>query len=89
MPRKDGTGPIGYGPMSGRGLGFCTGINAGRYGEGMKRSSGRGFGYRCGVGFGSFFNEEPAAMTEQEYLTKQKEYLESRLETINKQIESL
>lgn len=34
MPRFDQTGPMGYGPRSGRGMGPC--------GEGM----GRGFGYR-------------------------------------------
>lgn len=27
MPRYDGTGPQGFGPMTGRGMGFC-GINA-------------------------------------------------------------
>lgn len=25
MPRFDGTGPYGYGPMTGRGFGFCRG----------------------------------------------------------------
>jgi len=36
MPRFDGTGPMGQGPMTGRGLGPC--------GQGQKR--GRGFGFR-------------------------------------------
>lgn len=88
MPRRDGTGPIGCGPMSGRSLGFCTGTN-GRFAGRTGRRFSRGFGYRCGVGFSSFFDGEPAVMTEQEFLTKQKEVLESRLENINKQIESL
>lgn len=26
MPRRDGTGPMGAGLMTGRGLGFCTGF---------------------------------------------------------------
>lgn len=26
MPRGDGTGPMGRGPMTGRGLGFCAGL---------------------------------------------------------------
>ena len=30
MPRRDGTGPIGAGSMTGRGLGFCTGRGLGR-----------------------------------------------------------
>lgn len=33
MPQRDGTGPLGQGPMSGRGMGFCIkelapGVNA-------------------------------------------------------------
>jgi len=27
MPRRDGTGPMGLGPMTGRGLGFCNGFS--------------------------------------------------------------
>lgn len=37
MPGRDGTGPIGAGPITGRGLGFCTGA---------------GFGFGCRRGFG-------------------------------------
>ena len=37
MPRFDGTGPQGLGPLTGRGLGSC--------GRGMRRGVGRGFGY--------------------------------------------
>jgi len=28
MPRGDGTGPMGLGPMTGRGAGFCAGFPA-------------------------------------------------------------
>lgn len=40
MPRYDGTGPMGCGPMTGRGVGPC--------GYGLKRNWGRGaeFGFR-------------------------------------------
>jgi len=56
MPRGDGTGPGGMGPMTGRAAGFCAGydrpgyanpIPGGRYGSG--RGLGRGF--RGGFGF--------------------------------------
>ena len=54
MPRLDGTGPQGMGPMTGRGMGYCTGdvtdptyFVRGRGGIGFGR--GRGFG----MGFGS------------------------------------
>ena len=45
MPARDGTGPAGMGPMTGRGLGPC--------GEGMgfRRGLGRGFGIGLGRGF--------------------------------------
>ncbi|MCK9484778.1 MAG: DUF5320 domain-containing protein [Candidatus Marinimicrobia bacterium] len=52
MPRGDGTGPAGMGPMTGRAAGFCAGNNgpgytnpgAGRgFGGGMGRGRGRGF----------------------------------------------
>jgi len=28
MPARDGTGPMGMGPMTGRGMGFCAGVSA-------------------------------------------------------------
>ncbi|RKD21404.1 hypothetical protein SAMN02745883_01202 [Caminicella sporogenes DSM 14501] len=47
MPRLDGTGPLGLGPMTGRGAGRCSGEYTGQ-----RRIFGRGFfGRRCG-GFG-------------------------------------
>lgn len=49
MPRGDRTGPLGYGPRTGRGLGIC-GFPAGR-----AAFAGRGFGVGRGVGFGRGF----------------------------------
>ena len=56
MPRGDGTGPMGQGPMTGRVASYCAGYNAPGYanpvwGRGFCRSvvsmgRGRGFGYR-------------------------------------------
>lgn len=31
MPRGDGTGPVGAGPMTGRGAGFCAGYSVPGY----------------------------------------------------------
>ena len=47
MPRRDGTGPMGRGSMTGRGLGVCTGVNASGFGRGM----GMGLGLGLGLGF--------------------------------------
>lgn len=41
MPRGDGTGPAGMGPMTGRAAGFCAGYAAPGY---MNQVGGRGFG---------------------------------------------
>jgi len=41
MPRGDGTGPAGMGPMTGRAAGFCAGYPVPGY---MNPVSGRGFG---------------------------------------------
>ena len=53
MPGRDGTGPLGAGPISGRGLGFCTDINAIRRGAGF--GLGLGLGLACRRGFGRWF----------------------------------
>ena len=49
MPRGDRTGPMGMGPMTGRGLGYCAGYNAPGY---MNAVGGRGWGMGFGRGWG-------------------------------------
>ncbi|MFW6141227.1 MAG: DUF5320 domain-containing protein [Candidatus Saliniplasma sp.] len=44
MPWGDGTGPAGYGPMTGRGLGYCAGYSSPGYTKGLPMGRGRGFG---------------------------------------------
>ncbi len=54
MPRGDGTGPVGMGPMTGRAAGFCAGYpvpgfmnpvgGRGYWGRGRGGGRGRGFG---------------------------------------------
>ena len=53
MPAGDRTGPLGYGPMTGRGAGFCTGNSVPGYAN-YSRGYGGGFGagYGCGGGRG-------------------------------------
>jgi len=53
MPFGDGTGPMGYGPMTGRGAGYCAGYSVPGYmnpwggrGVGWGRGGGRGRGWR-------------------------------------------
>jgi hypothetical protein len=62
MPGGDRTGPLGEGPMTGKGFGYCGGFDGPGYGYGsMRPFFGRGFGFgrgrgrgmRRGMGFGS------------------------------------
>ena len=68
MPRGDRTGPLGMGPMTGRGMGFCAGydvpgyLNPGTgYGRGMAYGRGRGIGrgMAWGRGWGSRWSAPP------------------------------
>lgn len=58
MPGLDKTGPMGQGPMTGRGMGSCNQqLNPGRgMGLGLGRGfrGGRGRGRGCGFGMGRF-----------------------------------
>jgi len=88
MPRRDGTGPMGAGSMTGRGLGLCTV----KYGAGL--GMGLGLGLACRRGFGRGFGRGSAinrisTKTQKELLNEQKAMLQNRLEVIDKQLENL
>ena len=48
MPRGNGTGPAGMGPMTGRGAGYCAGFGS----PGFTNPAGRGLGFGRGGGRG-------------------------------------
>ena len=56
MPRGDRTGPSGFGPMTGRGAGYCTGNTvpgyANPYGRGRGGGGGRGWSRGMGRNWG-------------------------------------
>jgi len=98
MPGRDGTGPLGQGALTGRGLGVCTGANARFYGAGRGFGTGRGLGrgMRCGFGFGlgrgygvGAYPAYTAGPAEKDILNEQKSILENQLEAIRKQLDSL
>ena len=92
MPRWDGTGPMGAGSMTGRGLGSCAGANAVKYGAGLGLGVGLGLACRRGFerGFGrGFAVNQNSSKTQKELLQEQKNVLKSRLDVIDKQIENL
>jgi hypothetical protein len=89
MANRDGSGPVGAGAMTGRGLGICTGA-------GLNRDDARfmGFGRACKRGFGRGFGRGFAAdarssKTQKELLEEQKNILKDRLEAIDQRLESL
>jgi len=103
MPRGDRTGPVGMGPMTGRGLGYCAGSRVpdlafykGRYCLG-------GRGWRNRRFFRGFYDpvlaspevfypvQEPVynKQAEIDSLKAQKEFLRQDLEEIEKQISYL
>jgi hypothetical protein len=87
MPGRDGTGPLGVGAMTGRGLGACAGTATAErcLGLGFRRGQGRGQGFRRGMGWGnqSSLADGPTKQT----LTEQVEYLESLLKGAKNNLE--
>lgn len=78
MPRRDGTGPVGRGALTGRRLGFCRNEDA-SYGFGFRRGAGRCYGYGYGMGLEN----------EKDFLEREKEALESHLTHINKKLKNM
>lgn len=74
MPGGDRTGPAGAGPMTGRGMGFCTG------------STNAGFGRGCGRGFGRsrrFCAAEPMSSADQiRLLNQQKDAIQQQIDVL-------
>ncbi len=102
MPRRDGTGPVGAGRMTGRGQGLCTGFAAPVYGKPGEVGYGFGGGHGCrrmfhasvvpgrarfGYPVYTGANEKPTG--EREILSNQAEYLERQLQQVKKRLSRL
>jgi len=101
MPRGDGTGPMGMGPMTGRGAGICASYAVPGYANSVDRSA----GYGCGRGFRRTFcaagmpginrfcgsaNEMYApAVDEKELISRQIKLLENQLAQVNKRLSNI
>ncbi|MEN8153450.1 MAG: DUF5320 domain-containing protein [Acidobacteriota bacterium] len=101
MPYGDRRGPDGYGPRSGRGLGYCNDFDSPGY---TKGSSGRGFGRRNGNNFGGggrrmsgrgfsgawgqpYEYNQPA--DEKSFLDTEIKVMEKNLESMKKRLEEI
>jgi len=105
MPRGDGTGPMGEGPMTGRAAGYCAGSSApgfasgfgsgrGYFRRGVGRFGGRGYRnryYATGVPFSAYADPGPQMTAEEEQvmLKSESKRLKSVLETIDKRLSEL
>ena len=86
MPQRDGTGPMGQGPMTGRGMGFCVKELAPVINALAEFGCGRGFRRRLR---GCYYSVNIPAETKKSLLGKERDILLKRLESIDKQIEIL
>ena len=77
MPGQDRTGPLGQGPMTGRGLGPC--------GRGLRRGFGRDFGRGLGWRCWGYPYAEPVTLTK----TEEKKILEAELKEIEAKKEDI
>ena len=77
MPGGDGTGPMGQGPLTGRGMGPC--------GRGLRRGFGRGFGFSRAYGTPVEFSKDEKI----KILEADKAEIEAELKEINKTIQEL
>ena len=102
MPRGDGTGPMGMGPMTGRRAGFCAGavapgaMNApGMFGGfGCRRGGAgmmRGAGFQARNQFAAQQGLQANAMvgSEKEILTRQVDFLEKQLQQVKQRLENV
>ncbi len=95
MPRGDGTGPDGQGPMTGRGAGYCAGYEMPGFinpGFGRGRGFGRGFGRGRGFVWRTRFTQ--AAMPIQQIPTtitekQEKQYLEQELGALKQEMQEI
>lgn len=100
MPRRDGSGPMGQGPLTGRGMGYCVGaerLSRGfESGMGFQRGLGRGnrMNQRGGMGYrdsffapGNYSNENLPQY--KDMLVEQKEILAKQLAAIECELETI
>jgi hypothetical protein len=92
MPGYDQTGPAGYGPGTGRGLGPCGRGIAFRSGfpAGFGRGFGRGRGYYCRRPFWDYYEPRPMTKEEEERILRAElKQIEEEKEEIQRRLSAL
>ncbi|NLA11745.1 MAG: DUF5320 domain-containing protein [Firmicutes bacterium] len=84
MPGGDGTGPLGQGPLSGRGLGYCSGYRGAGFGRPFYGRRFRGYGFQRPWLYRETADDEKMFLQRQaEYMREQIEAIEERLKEID------
>ena len=105
MPGRDRTGPMGQGPLTGRGAGYCGGRRAdgftlGGRGRAMGQGRGRGRGWRhqfwatglpgwARLGLSSSTTSQSAPATEREFLIDKLQELQQEADFLNARLKEL
>ena len=102
MPRGDGTGPMGYGRMTGRGVGYCAGFETPGYANTVEFGYGFGRGrrirrmrhgaalWRCAYFWHPAYVEpEVDVFVERDVLSRQAKILEQQLQLVRKRLSNL
>ncbi|MCB2220741.1 MAG: DUF5320 domain-containing protein [Bacteroidetes bacterium] len=96
MPKGNGTGPMGKGPKTGRGLGFCTGNDMAGFqysppgfGRRLGTNRGRRWGRGSGFGFGRFRGETHPQVSTETLLENEARILRDQLASVEKQLSEL
>lgn len=82
MPRRDGTGPMGEGSGTGRGLGICASDKIVKHGVACRR----GFGRSLGRGYAA---NQGSTEVQKKLFQEQKEIYQNRLKVIDAKLENL
>ena len=92
MPGRDKTGPQGFGPLTGRRMGFCSENNSvanPQYGMGMRYGFARGFHQGYGRGLGRAFFNNQTNYDRKELIQDQIKNLKTQLNNLEKELENL
>lgn len=91
MPRGDRTGPLGLGPRTGRGFGFCNGYNIAGFRQGFRGRCFRGRGFGIAPFSPTPWSEAQAypASSEKEYLKKELNFLENQILNLKEKLKRL
>ena len=94
MPGRDGTGPMGFGPRTGRSAGFCAGFSEPGY---INSNPGRGFNGRFSRRrmfcrrpyYQNFYNPTFRGVVTEQNKDMEKSYLEETVKYLEKEIKDI